>query len=82
MRKKGLGERCPTSQWSGRLRAAHFGAAHRRVRRRIRKLTILTSPNLTNQVQAQHRHAAFEMGFALHFIGARRDDRVGIDKKN
>ena len=26
-----------TSQWSGRLRAAHFGAAHRRVRRHMTK---------------------------------------------
>ena len=32
-KKEGVGERCPTSQWSGRLRAAHFSAAHRHVRR-------------------------------------------------
>ena len=30
-----------TSQWSGRLRAAHFGAAHRRVRRQMRPLLCL-----------------------------------------
>ena len=29
-----------TSQWSGRLRAAHFGGAHRRVRRSERKKKI------------------------------------------
>ena len=45
-------------------------------------LRSLASPNLTNLVQAQHRHAAFEMGFALDFIGARRDDRESIERKN
>ena len=34
-----------TSQWSGRHRAAHFGAAHRRVRRQIQKRFVDFSHN-------------------------------------
>ena len=45
-------------------------------------LRSLSSPKFKDRLQARHHHAAFEMGFVLHFIGARRDDRVGIDKKN
>ena len=42
----------------------------------------LRPQNLTNLVQARHRHAAFEMGFALHFLGAHHDDRESIERKN
>ena len=45
-------------------------------------LRSLSAPKFTNRLQARHHLAAFEVGFALHFIGARRDDRVGLDKKN
>ena len=31
-KRKGTTEKCLTSQWNGRLRAAHSGAVHRRVR--------------------------------------------------
>ena len=37
IRPSKIEQRNLTSQWSGRLRAAHFGAPHQRVRRRKRE---------------------------------------------
>ena len=45
-----------TSQWSGRLRAAHSGAAHRRVRRRLKQVVEFGAP--TRQGRALFRSSA------------------------
>ena len=42
----------------------------------------LSSPKLKNGLPALPHHAAFEMIFANHFTGARRNGGEGIDKKN
>ena len=64
-----LGERCPTSQWSGRLRAAHSSAAHRRVRPRY-KIASWPLRIVRNALLAGVTYFAIVMGvgFALGIV--------------
>ena len=61
-----------TSQWSGRLRAAHSGAAHRRVGRQIHKLVSVLSGK---QLGISCWSIRNTMCFAICFMGGSRSCR-------
>ena len=59
---------CLTSQWSGRLRAAHSGAAHRRVRRRAEG--VLAFEAAIRQERAWFRYRASKSQVYLRMVAS------------